>query len=482
MLFPTVLPSVVGFLAVCTAAHRTIRVVQSPPSEDQASCFGCLPSPKRIFSSYYTYSQFPSTPSTPSHRHAHSDWSGSSYDTDNASLPPHSPPLSPRRVNSRNVLSDYDWSNVDDVMAGDLEVHSTPFHAAGKHIVDLEGRRVKLACLDLMTDERTMLPNDLIYASVDQIAGHVKQIRFNCVRYNVNIAALMGLERRPLAYYSVDKQRLLLQWNPQLRNATVLSGFIGMMEKLESLKLFVILQYENKQKYFASRMGEWLEGVRRLTRMANGHENVVGVGLQSPLLTSEYRGSARRKRLQFLEAGAQQIHAVNSRLLILLNENLDPTDSTLDALKHRLVVQAALTPAIVKQKQSIRNFVMFGRRSSNEDCSKTRRWLSETFTANTPLLISPLSFHSEASVVNYKWMSCVSGWLRENDVDFAYSTKTGTVMSANEDSAVWSNVKKLMYVKQGPGIGENRLSSTLAEDLQSFLDRYDYAFQPEYMI
>ncbi|KAG1370045.1 glycosyl hydrolase 5 family protein [Cocos nucifera] len=214
---------------------------------------------------------------------------------------------------------------------------SLPLSTSSRWIVDGNGRRVKLACVNWAAHLEAAAAEGLGKQPLDTISGRVVALGFNCVRltwplYLLTNASLGSLPLRA----SLDGLGLFESAaavavnNPALLDLSLLQAFQAVVSNLASNNIMVILDNQISKpgwccskfddngffgdKYFDP--DEWLRGLTMMATMFNGTTNVVGMSLRN-----ELRGPKQNISLwyRYMQRGAEAVHAANPNLLIILS-------------------------------------------------------------------------------------------------------------------------------------------------------------------
>ncbi|XP_038977859.1 glycosyl hydrolase 5 family protein-like [Phoenix dactylifera] len=214
---------------------------------------------------------------------------------------------------------------------------SLPLSTSSRWIVDGNGRRVKLACVNWAAHLEAAAAEGLGKQPLDTISRRVVALGFNCVRltwplYLLTNASLGSLPlRASLAGLGLlESAAAVAVNNPALLDLPLLQAFQAVVSNLASNNIMVILDNQISKpgwccskfdengffgdKYFDP--DEWLRGLTMMATMFNSSANVVGMSLRN-----ELRGPKQNISLwyRYMQIGAEAVHAANPDLLIILS-------------------------------------------------------------------------------------------------------------------------------------------------------------------
>lgn len=217
--------------------------------------------------------------------------------------------------------------------AGEVSVLSS----SSRWIVDQSGRRVKLACANWAAHLETVVAEGLSKQPVDDIAGAVRSMGFNCVRLTwpvylatrASIASLTVDESlRQLGL--VDSAEGVAVNNPQILNLTLIEAFKEVVSTLSHHNIMVILDNQIStpgwccskfdgngffgDEYFDP--DEWIESLKIMAATFNSSSNVVGMSLRN-----ELRGPRQNVTdwYRYMQMGAEAVHSMNPTVLVILS-------------------------------------------------------------------------------------------------------------------------------------------------------------------
>ncbi|PKU79835.1 glycosyl hydrolase 5 family protein [Dendrobium catenatum] len=209
--------------------------------------------------------------------------------------------------------------------------------SSSRWIVDQNGRRVKLACANWAAHLEPVMAEGLDKHPLDDIAGAVRSMGFNCVRLTwpdylatkASIASLTvneSLRRLGL----VDSADAVAVNNPQILNRTLMEAFKDVVSTLEIHNIMVILDNQISipgwccskfdgngffgDEYFDT--DEWIESLKIMAATFNSSSNVIGMSLRN-----ELRGPRQNVAdwYRYMQMGAEAVHSMNPTALVILS-------------------------------------------------------------------------------------------------------------------------------------------------------------------
>lgn len=194
-----------------------------------------------------------------------------------------------------------------------------PLSSSGRWIVDTDGNRVKLRCVNWPGHMEPNIPEGLSKQSIDYITGWIADAGFNCVRLTFSIDMALDMDvgvedsfRKAAEDAGVDEGALMAQYesavekNPFLADATRIEVFDAVYQSLWDRGLLTILDNHVSKAHWCCNLDDgngwwsdapgyiksnseffdtdnWLEGLRLITGWTLGREGIVGVSLRNEL-------------------------------------------------------------------------------------------------------------------------------------------------------------------------------------------------------
>ncbi|KAI0480420.1 glycoside hydrolase family 5 protein [Xylariaceae sp. FL0804] len=241
-----------------------------------------------------------------------------------------------------------------------------PLSSTSRWIVDAEGSRVKLTCVNWAGHLEANLPEGLNKKSVEYIADQVAGNGFNCVRltYSIdhalapnvtvedsftNAAAAAGVNATTMqAMYPA-----VVQNNPWAANATQQDAYAKVISTLWDRGVMTILDNHVSRAQWCCNLTDgngwwdegfgynalnsryfntqnWLDGLEAIATFAGTQTGVVGMSLRNEVRQLLLQGTLGGSDdwYTFMGQGAARVHGANADLLILIGGTESATDLT----------------------------------------------------------------------------------------------------------------------------------------------------------
>jgi hypothetical protein len=239
--------------------------------------------------------------------------------------------------------------------AAALSPPKLPLFSSGRWIVDPDGARVKLRCINWAGHMEVNLPEGLDKQPIDSIADWVAAAGFNCVRltFATDLTRNMTLPvedsfRAAAVAAAIDVRQLMplynmaLIHNPFLANATIGDVFARAVDALWARGVMTILDnhvsraswccnlddgngwWSDEPVYAASNSryfdgAEWLAGLHTMAGWAADRPGVVAISLRNELrATITQIAFASGSWYRRMEEAARVVHATNPDLLVVI--------------------------------------------------------------------------------------------------------------------------------------------------------------------
>ncbi|KAI0400381.1 glycoside hydrolase family 5 protein [Xylaria palmicola] len=241
-----------------------------------------------------------------------------------------------------------------------------PLRTSSRWILDAEGKRVKLRCVNWAGHLETNTPEGLNKQPVARIADFVAAQGFNCVRLTYSIdhalnpdVAVAQSFAGAAAAASVDAAAMsgayarVVEKNPFAANATTRDAYAAVVAALWERGVMTILDnhvskaswccdltdgngwwdkgaaYNSANSRFF-KTDDWLRGLESMARWAATQPGVVGMGLRNEIREFLLQGTinGRRDWYDFLGQAARRVHAAHPDALILMGGTQSTTDLT----------------------------------------------------------------------------------------------------------------------------------------------------------
>ncbi|KAL5998248.1 hypothetical protein ACLOJK_009186 [Asimina triloba] len=323
-----------------------------------------------------------------------------------------------------------------------------PLSTSSRWIVDENGWRVKLACVNWPSHLKPMVTEGLNKQPLDKISKKIAAMGFNCVRLTW---ALFMLTNDSLANLTVRQsfQNLGLEDsiaglrvnNPSLLDLTVVQSFQAVVTNLGSNGVMVILDnHVSKPGWCCSStdgngfFGDvyfdpdvWISGLTKMASMFNDSSNVVGMSLRN-----ELRGPRQNVTdwYRYMQKGAEAVHAANPDVLIILSGLYFDNDLSFLSDKQ---VELTFTGKLVFELHwySFSNSKDWETGVVNQVCGRITNSVMQRagflVGKEWPLFVSEFGIDQRGTNMNDdRYISCFFGAAAEQDWDWALWTLQGS--------------------------------------------------------
>ncbi|TQN73613.1 Glycosyl hydrolase 5 family protein [Colletotrichum shisoi] len=355
-----------------------------------------------------------------------------------------------------------------------------PLFSTSRWITDSSNKRVKLRCINWAGHMEVNLPEGLHKQSVEYIADWIKQEGFNCVRltFSTDHALNPGIKIRDsfvngakaAGVSEADLLRLYdiaLVRNPFLAdpNVTQRDVFSRIIDILWDRGVMTVLDnhvsraswccnldngngwWKDARFYWAANSrffdtGDWLAGLQQVSFWARTRPGVAAISLRNELrATWTQIPFAGDQWYSYVARGAKAVHEANPDVLVVIGGLNSATDFT--PLRTRSLDTAAWRGKNVWEAHSYSFTVTtpnFG------DCSVERAEYGALFGFvleqgkgyTGPLFMSEFGVamsggpENGLSAEEYAYLTCLVGYLEENDADWALWAIQGTYYVRNK--------------------------------------------------
>ncbi|KAJ4829944.1 hypothetical protein Tsubulata_049015 [Turnera subulata] len=374
-------------------------------------------------------------------------------------------------------------------------VKALPLSTNSRWIVDQNGKRVKLACVNWVAHLEVMVAEGLSKQPVDVISRRIASMGFNCVRltwpiYLVTNDTLGSLTVRQ-SFQSlglVESIAGIQANNPSIVDLPLIKAFQAVVSSLGNNKVMVILDNHVSRPtwccnnydgdgFFGDRYfdpDQWITGLTRMVTMFNGVTNVVGMSLRN-----ELRGRKQNVNdwYKYMQKGAEAVHSANPNVLVILSGLNYDTD--LSFLRNRSV-SLTFTGKLVFEVHwySFTDGEAWQNENASQVCGRVANNLMRSsgflLGQGYPLILSEFGADQRGTNVNNnRYLGCLLAVAAELDLDWAYWTVVGSyylregVIGRNEYYGLlnenWSDLRNSSFLQQisalqspfrGPGISE----------------------------
>ncbi|KAK4777827.1 hypothetical protein SAY87_018014 [Trapa incisa] len=383
------------------------------------------------------------------------------------------------------------------LFAASWKAVALPLSTSSRWIVDEEGRRVKLACVNWVAHLEGVVAEGLSKQPLDSISQKVGEMGFNCVRLtwplflatNDSLAALtvrqsfrgLGLLESISGFQSN---------NPSLVDLPLIEAYQAVVKSLGDNNIMVILDNHISKpgwccssfdgngffgdQYFNPDL--WVKGLAKMATLFNGVPNVVGMSLRN-----ELRGARQSKAdwYRYMERGAEAVHAANPDVLVVMSGL--SYDKDLSFIRDR-PVNLSFTGKVVFEIHwyGFSDSRAWVDGNPNQVCGAVvgniMRMSGFLLDSGWPLFMSEFGADQRGTNANdNRYFSCFMGLAAELDLDWALWTLVGSyylregVVGMNEyygalnwdwcearNSSFLQRVSAIQSPFRGPGVSDRR--------------------------
>ncbi|XP_041015609.1 glycosyl hydrolase 5 family protein-like [Juglans microcarpa x Juglans regia] len=373
-----------------------------------------------------------------------------------------------------------------------------PLYTDSRWIVDDEGQRVKLACVNWASHMEAVVAEGLSKQPMDAISKMIKSMGFNCVRLtwplflatNDSLASLTV--RQSFQSLGLSESVVGIQANnPSIVDLPLLQAFQAVVSSLGANNLMVILDNHiskpgwccsnsDRNGFFGDQYFNpdlWIEGLTQMATIFNGVDNVVGMSLRN-----ELRGPRQNVYdwYRYMQKGAEAVHAANPDVLVILSGLNYGKDLS---FLHNQPVDLTFTGKLVYETHwyGFSDGMAWESGNPNQVCGRVvdnmMRLSGFLLEQGWPLFLSEFGIDLRGTSVNdNRYMNCFSGVAAELDLDWALWTLAGSyymkegVTGSNENFGVldwnWCDTRNAFFLQRisalqspfrGPGLLQTKL-------------------------
>ncbi|KAL3635627.1 hypothetical protein CASFOL_020174 [Castilleja foliolosa] len=332
--------------------------------------------------------------------------------------------------------------------------NSVPLSTSSRWIVDqVTGKRVKLACVNLVSHLEPMIAEGLEKKPLNHIASQIVANGFNCVRLTWATFMFTRPEYKSLTVnQSLDKNNLkaaksgISKNNPQILNMKIIDVHNAVVNELGKNNLMVVLDnHVSEPKWCCGSDDgngffgdpsfdpkEWLKGLEEVASAYTNNSAVVGMSLRN-----ELRGKKQNVAdwYKYMQQGANTIHKQNPNLLVIIS-GLYYASNLKFLRKKQLQIN-------VKNKTVYEaHWYSFGIPSqrnwptqTNQECANITQAARENYLFLTqgdnpfPIFLSEFGIdQSGQKEADNRYISCLFAMVAEYDLDWALWTFQGSYM------------------------------------------------------
>lgn len=379
-------------------------------------------------------------------------------------------------------------------------ISCSPLYASSRWIVDENGSRVKLACVNWASHVDIMVAEGLNKKPVDDITANIRAMGFNCVRLTWSLFMFTNSSygamtiRKSLRKLSLsDAEAGVATNNPDLLDLPVVEVYKRVVSSLGASGVMAILDNHISRPgwccsnsdgngFFGDRdfdSDTWIKGLTSVATMFNGTDQVVGMSLRN-----ELRGPKQNQNdwYKYMQKGAEAVHRANPKVLIILSGL--SFDTNLVFLSQR-PVSLAFKEKIVFEMHwyAFSDGQAWANGNPNQICgsvtssvmSRGGFLITPNMTYTAPLFFSEFGIDQRGTNVNdNRYINCFLAFAAENDLDWAYWALQGSyyirsgIPALDETYGIlngdWSQPRnssflaRLSFIQQpfqGPGLSQH---------------------------
>ncbi|OTB00118.1 glycoside hydrolase family 5 protein [Hypoxylon sp. CI-4A] len=349
-----------------------------------------------------------------------------------------------------------------------------PLSTNSRWIVDADGNRVKLRCVNWAGHQEVNLPEGLNKQSIDYIADFISQQGFNCVRLTYSIDHALNPDvlvsdsftaAAGAANVSADDMSTIYSQvadkNPDLNGATTRGVFEAVIAALWKRNVMTILDNhvskaswccnlddgngwwdegfgytDLNSRYFKTQ--DWLDGLQAIATWSASQPGVIGMGLRNEIRELLLQGTnGRADWYDYLTQGATRVHEANPDLLVIMGGTQSATDLT-HIRVNRTIDWSGWQGKHVWEWHAYSFTVTFYVAKGNCDLLKDTYGLFDGFVLEqgkdytAPLLLSEFGFgmtggpNDGLSDDDSSYFQCLREYLESNDGDWAFWAVQGS--------------------------------------------------------
>ncbi|OIW00378.1 hypothetical protein TanjilG_05728 [Lupinus angustifolius] len=329
-----------------------------------------------------------------------------------------------------------------------IEVKGVPLHTDSRWIVNEDGKRVKLACVNWVSHLDAVVAEGLSKQPVDVISNRIKIMGFNCVRLTWPIFLATNDSYASLTVRDSFQSLGLIESvagvqsnNPSIVDLTLIQAFQAVVKSLGDNNVMVILDNHITRpgwccsnndgngffgdQYFDPNL--WIQGLTKMATTFKGISNVVGMSLRN-----ELRGPRQNVNdwYRYMIQGAEAVHAANPDVLVILSGL--SFDKDLSFIKNR-PVNLSFKGKLVFETHwyGFSDGQAWLSGNPNQVCGQVagnmKRSSGFLVDQGWPLFVSEFGIDLRGTNVNdNRYFSCFMAVAAELDLDFALWTLVGS--------------------------------------------------------
>ncbi|KAK7359041.1 hypothetical protein VNO77_00986 [Canavalia gladiata] len=321
-------------------------------------------------------------------------------------------------------------------------------HTDSRWIVNQDGLRVKLACVNWVSHLEVVVAEGLSKQPLDLISRRIKSMGFNCVRFTWPILLLTNDSLSSLTVRRSFQNLGLLQSvagvqsnNPSIIDLPLIQAFQAVVKNLGDNDVMVILDNHVTQPgwccgntdgngFFGDKNfdpDQWIMGLTKMATLFNGVTNVVGMSLRN-----ELRGPRQNVNdwYRYMVKGAEAVHAANPDVLVILSGlNFDADLSFIRDRPVSITFKGKLVFEVHRYGFTDGQAWVDG--NPNQVCGQVTGNVKKTsgflVDQGWPLFLSEFGIDLRGTNVNdNRYFSCFMALVAELDLDWALWTLVGS--------------------------------------------------------
>ncbi|KAI1465268.1 glycoside hydrolase family 5 protein [Daldinia caldariorum] len=240
-----------------------------------------------------------------------------------------------------------------------------PLSTSSRWILDADGKRVKLRCVNWAGHQEANLPEGLHKQSIDYIADFISAQGFNCVRLTYSIDHALNPDVRVSDSFASaasaagvsasDMDGIYAQVaekNPFVSGATTRAVYEAVIAALWKRGVMTILDNHVSKASWCCNLDDgngwwdegfgynqwnsrffktqdWLNGLEAMAKWSTSQAGVIGMSLRNEVRELLLQGTnGRADWYDFMTQGAQRVHGANPDLLVIVGGTQSATDLT----------------------------------------------------------------------------------------------------------------------------------------------------------
>ncbi|KAJ9671656.1 hypothetical protein PVL29_025388 [Vitis rotundifolia] len=333
-------------------------------------------------------------------------------------------------------------------------VVALPLHTNSRWIVDEDGARVKLACVNWPSHQEAAVAEGLSNHPVDLISKRIASLGFNCVRLTLPLFLATDQSLASLTVRQSFQRLGLLESlagfqanNPSMLDLPLTSAYQAVVSNLADNNMMVILETHFSKPSFHGNdiFGDqyfnpdlWVKGLTRMATVFSGVPNVVGMSLRN----------------EYMQKGAEVVHSANPDILVIISGLSDGTDLSF-LLNQQLELK--FTGKLVLEM--LWHGLRAGRARETSNPNKVCGRVVDSIMRRGGVLLQqgwPLMFVSELGLDDNRNLNFFFGLAAELDFDWALRTVEETNGLMNWNSSFFQRISALQSPLQGPNVSQVR--------------------------